>query len=84
MEIDLGNEEKANIVFCGQSYQVRLPSVLDAEKFQHEIKEKKGKEIEVFRSFVVSLGLPDDVVNKLQMAQMTKLSNGLLGVDEKK
>lgn len=83
MDIDLGGAVKANVKIGEQSYQMRLPTVLEAEAFQEKMKDE-DKQLRLFVSLVVKLGLPEEVATKLDVHQFQILSEGLLGMAEKK
>ena len=84
MEIDLGDAVKANIKVSGESYKMSLPTALEANEYVEKLKDNEGKEVKIFMSLVKNLGLPEDVVKKLTMLQLTKLGEGLLGSAKKK
>lgn len=84
MDIDLGQSARANVKVGGESYMMRLPTVLEAEKFQDEIKKDEHSSLKVFMALVIDLGLPEDVAKTLDVHQFTKLSEGLMGMAEKK
>ena len=84
MDIDLGEKPKANVKVGGQSYEMSLPSVIQAQKFSKGLKENEGDEFTFFVSFVSELGMPKDVAEGLAVHQLTKLAEGLMGDPKKK
>lgn len=84
MNIDLGSKEVAKVHFDGNTYDLGVPTVPQAEKFVDDLKENEGKEFNVFKEFAISLGLPKEVADQLTVNQYQKLANGLMGMTEKK
>lgn len=84
MNIDLGSKEVANVKFNGNTYELGVPTVPQAEKFVEALKENEGSEFKVFKDFAISLGLPPEVAEELTVNQYQILANGLMGMTEKK
>lgn len=85
MDIDLGQKAKAKVKVNGQEFFVSLPTVAQAEKFQKDLKDSGDDgSINVFRSLVSELGIPDETLKDLDIHQFQKLAEGLLGLAEKK
>jgi hypothetical protein len=84
VNIDLGAKKKANVVYDGKTYPIDFPSIMQVDGFMDMLKKNKGKEHKAFQSFVISLGLPEDVSQRLDLDQYRKLADGLMGGLEKK
>ena len=85
MDLDL-NKTVINVKLDGQEYKIGAPTVRQSEKYQAKIDSKaaKGKELDAFIDLLGELGLPRDVSENLDVVQIKKLSEGLLGLVEKK
>lgn len=77
MDIDLGNEKERgfNVKVNGESYFLREPNVEDTELLIDN--EQAGNSLKAFMTFIVQLGLPEQVAKKLSVAQIQILSKGL-------
>ena len=83
MDIDLGEKPVANVKVGSKTYEVKLPTVRDAQWLQDELKKEEGKEVDVMLDFIDRLGLPKDVGETLTPLQLQKLSDGLIGTQKK-
>ena len=84
MELDLGEKEIANVKLAGKSYQVSLPTIKAAKKFEAMKKEKGDDDLDLYVDFLADLGLPREVSESLTLRQFRVLSEGLMGDSEKK
>lgn len=77
MDIDLGNEKDRgfNVKVNGESYFLREPNVEDTEFLTAN--NDSANSLKAFVSFIVRLGLPEEVAKKLSVAQIQILSQGL-------
>lgn len=77
MDIDLGNEKDRgfNVKVNGESYFLREPNVEDTEFLTAN--NDSANSLKAFVSFIVQLGLPEEVAKKLSVAQIQILSQGL-------
>jgi hypothetical protein len=82
MRIDLGDATKIEVVFGGNTYPMREPTVKDIAKFQAN---GETNSTESFIDFVVGLGLPKDIAESMGVMKLKKLADGLLSeMQEKK
>jgi hypothetical protein len=84
MIIDLGEIQKASVKIGASTYEVGVPNLEQSQNFRDKMKGQEGKELEVFVELMDELGLPSEVSKKLSVAQLGKLSEGLLGTPGKK
>jgi len=84
MELDLGAKAVINVSVDGKKHAMRMPTVIEAQLFQQKMKGAKDNDLELFCEFVDVLGMPKDVSSNLDIHQFKKLSEGLLGMAEKK
>jgi hypothetical protein len=85
MDLDLGSKAVMNVKVNGEEYPIEAPTVSQTEKYQKAIKKKgDSDQMEAFSIFMVDLGMPEEVMKKLDVVQVRKLSEGLIGLVEKK
>lgn len=83
MDLDLGSSAVFKVKIGENSYNMSAPTVKQASEYSKSIK-KSDDEIASFIDFIVKLGLPREVAEKLDVVQVKKLSKGLLEYSEKK
>ena len=84
MDLDLGQKAVCNVKVGGKEYKMTAPTVKQTEEYQLGLKKSKGGEMSAFIDFLDTLGLPRAVAENLDHVQVRKLSDGLLGLVEKK
>lgn len=86
MDLDLGSKVTCNVKVDGAEYKISAPTVLQTEKYQKELNkvENDGQSVGAFIDFLEQLGMPRNVSQNLDVVQLRKLSEGLLGLVEKK
>lgn len=84
MDIDLGKKTSLKVKVDDKEYDIFAPTVLQAQKFQENAKKVEDGDLLPFINFLQELGLPKDVTEFLDIHQFKKLSDGLLGMVEKK
>lgn len=84
MDLDLGEKAVCNITIAGDKYKVEAPTVQQSESYQNKIKVDGISSISEFVDLLSELGLPKKVSQSLDILQMQKLAEGVLGLVEKK
>lgn len=84
MKIDLGTKEAVSVNYAGQSYEMTLPTVKQAQKLRNKLKDEGADDIDVFIELLSELGMPSDVAEDMTAQQLVRLSEGLLGSNEGK
>lgn len=85
MKIDLGGESKIEVIFSGKTYLLRSPTAKDVVGFQKKVKgSAEDDQITHFNDFLEVLGLPSEVCSSLDLTQIKKLSDGIMGVFSEK
>ena len=79
MQIDLGPKTVYKVTMGENSYSLREPTGHDVKAFEKSLKDKKVSELDAFESFIVGLGMREDVAQNLGVTQLKKLSDGLTG-----
>ena len=82
--LDLGTRSVLKVKIEGEAYDLHAPTVSQTEKFQKELKGQEDDQMGAFMSLLEELGLPKTITQKLDVVQVRKLSDGLLGMVEKK
>lgn len=77
MEIDLGNEIVIKVKMGKKTYELREPTLNDIEKMSDVDKEDVKASNKALQDFIISLGMPEDVVESLGFMRMQKLAQGL-------
>jgi len=78
MELDLSPTPLV-IKYGGQRYQMRMPSQKDLANYGSKIDGlSQSDQAEAMREFIISLGLPGDVYDKLEVGKITLLVETLL------
>lgn len=84
MDLDLGSKAVCNVKVGGKEYKMSAPTVKQSENYQKSLSKSKGGEMNAFIDLLDELGLPREVSENLDVVQVRKLSEGLLGLVEKK
>ena len=84
MDLDLGEKAICNVKVGGKEYKMSAPTVRQSEIYQKTLAKKSGSEMSAFISLLEELGLPKQISENLDLVQVRKLSEGLLGLVEKK
>jgi len=84
MDLDLGSKAICNVKVGGSEYKMSAPTVKQSETYQKSLGKKQGSEMGAFIDLLAELGLPKEVSEDLDVIQIRKLSEGLLGLVEKK
>ena len=84
-EIDLGSDVVFSVKYNGQQYQLTEPSLEQVEEYQKAVKGKdEDPTFDDLVGFLSSLGIPSEVLRKMGITKLKKLTDGLLGGLEKK
>lgn len=73
---------EVEIKIYGEAYKINMPTEDQVLSLQEKIEESKEDPIgilKVRRDFLVSLGIPEDAIKKMEFKHVTQLSEGLLG-----
>lgn len=74
---------KVEIEFGGESITMVKPSIAQFKKYKEELaKVSEEEQIEVMQNFFVSLGMPKEIVEELEVGHITVLVEAL--TDQKK
>ena len=84
MDLDLGEKAVCNVKVGGKEYKMSAPTVKQSEVYQAKLSKKKDGEMSAFIDLLEDLGLPRNISENLDVVQVRKLSEGLLGLVEKK
>jgi len=84
MDLDLGEKAVCNVKVGGKEYKMNAPTVKQSESYQKNMAKKKDGEMTAFIDLLDELGLPREVSENLDVVQVRRLSEGLLGLVEKK
>jgi len=78
-ELDLGSKKYVNVKFNGESYKLRFPTILEAKDLTSKFSESsESDQLDLTISLIESLGLPKDIINQLDIDQLTSLVNCLM------
>jgi hypothetical protein len=83
VDIKVSPKRTANVQIGEDSYKVRVPTVLQAEKYFGDIKQDEGSGQKVIE-LLVELGLPKGVCEDLDILQMSEILEGLTSLTKKK
>lgn len=78
---------KVELKIYGQEMQISMPTeaqVMEMQEQMTEVKEDPRGVLAVRRKFLISLGIPEDVLSKMEFTHVNKLAEGLLGEIGKK
>ena len=85
MELDLTARKKLRVkIGSDEFYDVRIPTVLEADAYQESLKNKEGRVGVAFLGFLDSLGLPKAKSEQLDITQVESLAEHLMGMVKKK
>lgn len=79
--LDLNLEKKTvyKVGIYGKEYDLRKPTVKEAEQMRKAVKAAGDEpQLEIFSKFLAHLGLPQDVVESMEMDHFVKLTEFLL------
>ena len=81
MDLEL-KRKKINVKLDGQNYPMTVPTLREADKYQHRAKaaEKEGKTLDLLFDFLGERGLPKDVIETLEVDHVNMLVEHLLGI----
>jgi len=82
VDIKVSPKRTANVLIGEDSYKVRVPTVLEAEKYFDDVKDEKSgaKVIEM----LAELGLPKEVSTQLDILQLSEILEGITSLTKKK
>lgn len=79
-KIVVNNDKAFEIDFAGKTYFLRDPSKAEVVKVGEALGNAEPKDADqIFKEFVVSLGLPNDVYDKIGVIGLRHLADELLG-----
>ena len=84
MDLDLGSKVVCNVKVNGQEYKMSAPTVKQTDELNVKSKAKNADELKVYLDFIEDLGMPRKVAENLDVVQLQKLTEGLLGLVKKK
>ena len=71
------DQEFLEFKFSGKVHKLRIPSVKDVQKMMNESKKEGVSEIDAQLEFLKTLGLCDDVAEKLSVNQLITLLDAM-------
>lgn len=83
MDLDLGKRTIFRVKFEGKTYDVRKPSVKEVGLFNRKLKEAGNDEysqLDATKAWVSSLGMPEEVIEQLEMEQFNTLLETVSGL----
>ncbi len=81
LEIKVSPKRTAKVIIGEDSWTLRVPTVLQAEKYQKEL--KKSDSLSKIVDMLADLGLPKDTCNQLDVMQITEILEGLTTLSKK-
>lgn len=76
--LDLGNDELLEVKAFDKDFKVRYPSAKEFFGFQQDVKkleddQNQSEVADRIEKFLVAIGVPQDVYDKMSISQITKL-----------
>lgn len=83
-ELDLGKPEKLKVKYGGEVYELDFPDVERSHKLQQETQKENVDSVKLTVELISDLGMPEEILWKMQPQTLQKLAERLMAADKKK
>lgn len=77
-------KKKLELDVMGNVHKLDFPTLSQYRKFTEELLNKPSKELDIYKDFLVELGMPEDLFDNLQVDHLMQIADTLTFGDTKK